>query len=128
MKAFTLAETRSEPSDPHTFVGRARLTRMDGASEQPNTNVYRVAFEAGARTNWHSHSGPQLLQILAATCRFQKFGGAIREAVAGDLVTVEPGERHWHGASPAGPMTHVAVNIAATTSWFEPVTEEQFAG
>ena len=128
MKVFTLTALASERSDQQTFVGKARLTRMNQAATQPVTNVYRVEFEAGARTNWHTHSGPQLLQILAGTCRFQKFGGAVREAVAGDLVTVEPGERHWHGASPAGPMTHVAVNIDATTSWFEPVTEEQFTG
>ena len=127
MKAFTLAETRSEPSDPHTFVGRARLTRMDGASEQPNTNVYRVAFEAGARTNWHSHSGPQLLQILEGVCRYQTDGEQVREAVAGDLMAIAPGERHWHGASPAGPMTHVAINIDATTNWFEPVSEASYA-
>jgi hypothetical protein len=25
-------------------------------------------------------------------------------------------------------MTHIAINIDATTSWFEPVTEEEFAG
>ena len=127
MKAFTLAETDSEPSDPNTFVGQARLTRMDGASKQPSTNVYRVAFDAGARTNWHSHSGPQLLQILEGVCRYQNDGGEVREAVAGDLLTVAPGERHWHGASPAGPMTHVAINIDATTNWFEPVSETDYA-
>ena len=127
MKAFTLADTHSEPSDPDTFVGQARLTRMDGASKQPTTNVYRVAFDAGARTNWHSHSGPQLLQILEGVCRYQTDGGEVREAVAGDLLTVAPGERHWHGASPAGPMTHIAININAATNWFEPVSETDYS-
>ena len=128
MKAFTLAETDSEPSDPNTFVGQARLTRMDGASKQPTTNVYRVAFDAGARTNWHSHSGPQLLQVLEGVCRYQTDGGEVREAVAGDLLTVAPGERHWHGAAPASPMTHIAINIDATTRWYEPVTDAEYAG
>ena len=127
MKAFTLADTHSEPSDPNTFVGQARLTRMDRASIQPTTNVYRVAFDAGARTNWHSHSGPQLLQILEGVCRYQTNGGEVREAMAGDLLTVAPGERHWHGASPAGPMTHIAININSTTNWFEPVSETNYA-
>ena len=128
MKIFALDTLESEPSDPQTFVGLARLTRMNRAATQPHTNVYRVEFEAAARTNWHSHSGPQLLQILTGVCRFQQSGEAIREAVAGDLVSIEPGERHWHGASSAGPMTHVAINIDSTTSWFEPVTDEQFTG
>ena len=126
MLVFTLATLESEPSNRNTFVGRARLTRMNDASRQPRTNVYRVAFEAGARTNWHSHSGPQLLQIVAGICRFQHAGEAVREAEAGDLIAIEPGERHWHGAGPNGPMTHVAINIDATTSWFEPVTDAEY--
>ena len=128
MKVFTLAALDSEPSDPNTFVGRARLTRMNDAADHPPANVYRVAFEASARTNWHSHTGPQLLQIIEGTCRFQKAGERVREAVVGDLVSIESGERHWHGAAPNGPMTHIAINIDATTNWFEPVTEEEYAG
>ena len=128
MKVFRLAVLAPEASDPNTFVGQARLTRMNDAAETPHTNVYRVAFEAGARTNWHSHTGPQLLQILEGTCRFQKDGEPVREAVVGDLISIAPGERHWHGATPGGPMTHAAINIEATTSWFEPVTDEQYAG
>ena len=128
MRLFTLAALDSEASDPNTFVGRARLTRMNDAADHPSANVYRVAFEAGARTNWHSHTGPQLLQIIDGTCRFQKDGGQVREAVVGDLISIAPGERHWHGAAPAGPMTHIAINIDATTRWYEPVTDAEYAG
>ena len=128
MKVFTLETLDSEASDPQTFAGKARLTRMNKAATKPNTNVYRVEFEANARTNWHSHSGPQLLQVLSGICKFQTNGGPVQKAVAGDLVSIDPGERHWHGASSSGPMTHVAINIDSTTSWFEPMTDEQFAG
>jgi quercetin dioxygenase-like cupin family protein len=128
MKVFTLATLVTEPSDPNTFVGQARLTRMTDAAAHPQTHVYRVAFEAGARTNWHTHTGPQLLQILDGTCRFQKDGEPVREAVAGDLVSFDPGERHWHGAGPGEPMTHAAINIDATTNWFESVTDTQYGG
>ena len=128
MKVFTLAALDSEPSDPNTFVGRARLTRMNDAADHPPANVYRVAFEASARTNWHSHTGPQLLQILEGTCRFQKAGEPVQEAAAGDLISIEPGERHWHGAAPTGPMTHIAINIDAKSDWLDPVTDEEYAG
>ena len=126
MKVFSLGALESEPSDPNTFVGEARLTRMTAAADAPATNVYRVAFAARARTNWHAHTGPQLLQIVEGVCRCQTDGTPVREAVAGDLVSFAPGERHWHGASPAGPMTHVAINIDAATSWFEPVTDADY--
>ena len=100
MKVFSLSTLESEPSDPKTFVGQARLTRMNDAADRPHTNVYRVAFEPGARTHWHTHTGPQLLQVIEGTCRYQKDGGAVREADVGDLIAIEPGERHWHGAGP----------------------------
>lgn len=127
MKLFRLADLDSEASDPNTFVGRARLTRMPEAAAQPHTHVYRVAFEPGARTHWHSHTGPQLLQVIAGTCRYQKDGDPVREAHVGDLIAIDPGERHWHGASPDAPMTHIAINIQAKTNWFEAVTDEQYA-
>ena len=128
MRVFTLSTLDSEPSDPNTFVGHARLTRLNDVAAEPQTNVYRVAFEASARTNWHSHTGPQLLQIVEGTCRFQKDGGPLGEATVGDLISIAPNERHWHGAAPGGPMTHIAINIDAKTSWFEPVTDEEYAG
>ena len=128
MKIFTLSALDSEPADPNTFVGRARLTRMNDVAADPHTHVYRVAFEAGARTNWHRHTGPQLLQIIEGTCRFQKDGARMREALVGDLISFEPGERHWHGAAPTGPMTHIAINIDAKTEWLEPVTGEHYTG
>ena len=127
MKVFSLSTLESEPSDPKTFVGQARLTRMNAAAARPHTNVYRVAFEPGARTHWHTRTGPQLLQVIEGTCRYQEDGGAVREAAVGDLIAIEPGERHWHGAGPDGPMTHVAINIDARTSWFEAVTDAQYA-
>ena len=128
MQVFTLAALDSEPSDPNTFVGQARLTRMNHTSANPPSHVYRVAFEAGARTNWHSHSGPQLLHIVEGCCRFQRAGGPVQETEAGDLISFAPGERHWHGAGPSAPMTHIAINIDATTTWSDPVTDVEYAG
>ena len=72
MRLFSLAGLAGEPSDPKTFTGRARLTRMNGVSDAPPANVYRVAFEARARTHWHAHSGPQLLQIVEGTNQIQR--------------------------------------------------------
>ena len=128
MRVFTLSTLDGEPADPKTFVGRARLTRMNDVAAQPQTNVFRVAFEAGARTNWHTHTGPQLLQIVEGTCRYQLDRAPVGEAGVGDLISFDPGERHWHGAAPGGPMTHIAINIDATTNWLEPVTDAQYGG
>lgn len=128
MRIFKLAEHASEASDPNTFTGQARMTRMNGVSDDPAVNAYRVEFEAGARTAWHIHSGPQLLIVLTGRCRLQREGASIAEIDAGDVVCIEPGERHWHGAGPDAPMTHLAVNIDSTTTWLDKVTPAEYDG
>ena len=127
MRIFRLRGQIQEPSDPNTFTGQAKLTRMTGVCDNPQVNVYRVDFKPGARTDWHTHSGPQLLLIVAGRCRFQKEGEPVQEADAGDVVCIEPDERHWHGASERSPTTHLAININARTVWLDKVNDEQYA-
>ena len=128
MQIARLGELASETSDPNNFVGQARLTRMPGLSDDPAVHGFRVEFEAAARTNWHMHSGPQLLMVVSGTCRLQKAGEPIAELATGDVACIAPGERHWHGASADGPMTHVAININSRTTWLEPVTDAEYSG
>ena len=66
--------------------------------------VARVRFSPGARTAWHSHARGQTLHIT---------------------------EEHWHGATPADFMEHLAMldnadDPAATTRWLEHVTDTQY--
>ena len=126
MRIRRLSDQTVEPADPNTFTGHATLTRMNGLSDDPSTNAYRVQFQPCARTDWHTHSGPQLLVILEGVCRLQREAEPTVEVEVGDVVCINPGERHWHGAGKDGPMTHLAINIASTTSWLEKVTEEEY--
>jgi len=128
MQAFSLTGRPAEPVDPANFTGAGTLVRMDGVCERPLVNAYRVRFESRTRTHWHTHSGAQLLLVVEGTCRFQKEGEPVREIGTGGLVSIAPGERHWHGASRDAPMTHVALNIDATTTWLEVVTEPEYEG
>ena len=41
--------------------------------------------------------------------RVQRVGGPIEDIAPGDIVWIEPGEKHWHGASPTTAMTHMAI-------------------
>jgi quercetin dioxygenase-like cupin family protein len=128
MKIFRAADTPSEGGDSKTFTGR--VTRTTLASDKTGTpvNVYRVQFEAGARTHWHTHDGPQWLLIVEGRIRVQKLGEPAQEVVAGDAVVIQPGEKHWHGATPTARGVHLAVNVNAATNWMEPVTDEQYSG
>lgn len=128
MRIARLAALASEAADPNTFTGHARMTRMPGLSDAPAVKAFRVEFAAAARTHWHTHSGPQLLVVLDGHCRLQCEGEPVREIEAGDVACITAGERHWHGASADGPMTHLAVNIESTTTWLDAVTDAEYAG
>ncbi|MBI2188494.1 MAG: cupin domain-containing protein [Acidobacteria bacterium] len=125
MRLFPAADHPSAPVDTKHFTGAATMARLDGVAEQPPVNVYRVTFQPSARTAWHAHTGVQVLLVIEGRCRIQKAGEPIQEVAAGGAVRIEPGERHWHGATPDGPMTHLALNIDTTTEWFEKVSEAE---
>jgi quercetin dioxygenase-like cupin family protein len=127
MRLFDDGTVHWEDADPGHFTGKARLKRVTAVDGVPKLRVYRVEFEPRARTNWHTHSGVQLLYIDEGQCRFQKWGESVQVSRAGDVVYVAPNEKHWHGADPVGTMVHIAVNINAETTWMEPVTDEQYS-
>jgi quercetin dioxygenase-like cupin family protein len=126
MKIFRAALTPSEGGDPKTFTGAVTRTTLAKDTAGTPVNVYRVEFEAGARTHWHTHDGPQWLFVVEGRIRVQKLGEPANEVSAGDAVVIQPGEKHWHGATPTERGAHLAVNVNATTSWMEPVTDAQY--
>jgi len=128
MKIFRAAQTPPEGGDPGTFTGE--VLRKSLASDTAGTpvNVYYVAFEAGARTHWHTHDGPQWLLVVEGHIRIQTLGELAQEAVAGDAIVIPPGEQHWHGAAPGERGVHLAVNVNARTTWMDAVTDQQYQG
>ncbi len=128
MDIFALEGRSVEPVDPDNFTGDGTLIRMPGVSISPPINAYHVSFEPGARTAWHSHTGTQLLIIVRGRCRVQKHGGPISEAGVGEIVSIEPGEVHWHGASAETATTHVAVNVDVETDWLGKVSDAEYSG
>jgi 4-carboxymuconolactone decarboxylase len=53
----------------------------------------------------------------------------VEEIRPGDVVWIPPGQRHWHGAAPSSPMTHVAIAESLdgrTVDWLEQVTDAQY--
>ena len=77
-----------------------------------------VRFEPGSRTHWHTHGGGQVLQVVEGAGLTQVEGGPVERIGEGDIITVGPGEKHWHGAGADGPMRHLAVTIG-NVDWLE---------
>ena len=93
--------------------------RVSGAS---------VTFEPGARTAWHTHPLGQTL-IVTAGCGWIQRGGPIEEIRPGDVIYFESGEKHWHGATPATAMTHIAIQEklnGSPVNWMAKVSDEQY--
>jgi len=126
MKLFEMTGVAFEPADVRNFVGAARVKRMPVVGGTQPVVVFLVEFQPSGRTNWHVHSGPQVLLVVEGRGLVQKWGEPARIIVAGDAVTIEPNEKHWHGASPDSVMSHFAVNLNFTTQWLEPVADDQY--
>ncbi|HEX4402302.1 MAG TPA: AraC family ligand binding domain-containing protein [Galbitalea sp.] len=56
--------------------------------------------------------------------------GRVEEIRPGDIVTIDPGEVHWHGATPTNFMAHIAINDVdengSPASWGKHVTEAEY--
>lgn len=89
-----------------------------------------VTFEPGARTAWHRHPLGQTLLVTAGTGHVQRETGPLETIRAGDIVWIEPGEWHWHGATATTGMSHVAIaekKEGVSAEWRGKVTDEEIA-
>jgi quercetin dioxygenase-like cupin family protein len=85
-----------------------------------------VSFEPGARTVWHTHPLGQTLFVTRGLGLVQRWGGSVQEMRPGDVVWIPAGVKHWHGASHASAMSHLAIAEqldGKTVDWLEPVAD-----
>lgn len=111
------------------FTGQTYLNMLNEKEEVFNTPIGNVTFEPGARTNWHKHSGGQILLVLNGEGRYQEKGKDIQVLQKGDIVKIAPNIEHWHGAAPTSWFTHISIETNVpnnTTTWLSPVTEEEY--
>jgi quercetin dioxygenase-like cupin family protein len=135
-RATTVNITRagSQPSNKGPadwFTGTVRIDPLFTAPAPARVAGATVTFEPGARTAWHTHPLGQTLIVLSGLGRVQREGLPVEEIRPGDVVWIPPNERHWHGASPATAMTHIALQEALDgkmVDWLEHVSDEQYAG
>ena len=112
------------------FTGEVRQDPLNEMDAPGRVKIVSVTFEPGARTAWHTHPLGQTLIVTAGMGLVQLEGGAVQEIRAGDVVSIKPGERHWHGAGPRTAMTHIAVHEAIdgrSADWSDRVTDEEYA-
>jgi quercetin dioxygenase-like cupin family protein/alkylhydroperoxidase/carboxymuconolactone decarboxylase family protein YurZ len=113
------------------FTGSVHLQRLFEASDPARASSASVTFDPGARTAWHSHPLGQRLIVTAGTGWVQQWGEPAQPIRVGDVVSIPPGAKHWHGATATTAMTHIAIQEQLdgnTVQWMESVSDEQYRG
>ena len=111
------------------FTGTVRVDPLFPVEAPARAGGNAVTFEPGARTAWHTHPLGQVLIITFGLGWVQRYGGAVEEVRAGDVVRFEPGEKHWHGASPTTAMQHIAIQESLdgkAVDWLDKVTDAEY--
>jgi quercetin dioxygenase-like cupin family protein len=122
--AHTMVEWAPAPEEH--FTGQVSIAPMSDAAAD-GLRVSAVRFAPGARTDWHSHPGGQVLHVVSGHGRVATADGIRVDVEAGDTVTARPGELHWHGASADTEMTHLSI-IDGHADWADKVTDEEYEG
>ncbi len=111
------------------FTGQAWFGPHTPTAEPDDLNVLAVAFAPGARSDWHSHPGGQVLYVVSGIARSAEAGGEVVTAGPGDSIDAAPGVVHWHGAAPHAPMVHLSITHGGATAWTDrKVTDEEYGG
>jgi quercetin dioxygenase-like cupin family protein len=111
------------------FTGNVRIDPLHQAPAPARVSISNVTFEPRARTAWHSHPVGQTLIVTAGSGLIQSWGKPIERIQPGDVVWSQPGEKHWHGATPTTAMTHISIVEQAdgkSAAWMEHVSDEEY--
>lgn len=126
---FTPSGGASAPGPEDWFTGTVFIDGIRNPDEQSAVGAAHVRFTPGARTAWHTHPKGQTLYITDGIGLIGTAEG-VREFRPGDVVFIEPGENHWHGATADRFMCHVAIQEAddsgQVVTWGEHVTDEEY--
>lgn len=121
-------QTATGPAD--WFTGTVYIDPVRTPDDQSAVGCAHVRFTPGARTVWHSHPKGQTLYVTDGIGYVGHRNSPPHEIRPGDVVYIEPGEEHWHGASPDRFMAHVAIQEAdahgQVVTWLDPVTDADY--
>ena len=136
---FTMAKADEELKQPFSkgevnpyskfFTGTTYLHNMSDGNDALHISIANVSFEPCARTDWHYHSGGQILLVSAGSGLFQEEGKTAEIIETGDVVKIAPNKKHWHGGGAKTMMAHISVmpnDPENKTTWLEKVSDEEY--
>ena len=121
-------QTAQGPED--WFTGAVYIDGVRNPDDQSAIGCAHVRFTPGARTAWHSHPKGQTLYVTDGIGYVATRSAGPQEIRPGDVVYIEPGEEHWHGARADRFMAHVAMQEADENGdvafWGDHVTDAEY--
>jgi len=121
--------SKGEIATVNNHTGTVWLKELNQADTAIDCNIASATFAPGAKLDWHIHPGGQILLITDGTGYYQEKGKPIQIVHKGDVIKCLPGVTHWHGASPNGPFTYIAVSTNSAkgkTIWLQRVTDAEY--
>jgi quercetin dioxygenase-like cupin family protein len=101
-------EQEAEDRSGSMFTGKVLMQNLVAEGDAPSLRVTAVTFVDGCRNIWHRHTTEQVLIVTDGLGVVATEAGE-RSITAGDVVLIDPNERHWHGAREGHDMTHLAI-------------------
>lgn len=129
IQVFSPGQVSATQGASEFFVGDVYVDQRYQGTAPAAISGGLVSFTPRARTAWHTHPLGQTLYVVSGVGRVQMAGGPIREIRPGDLVWIPAGVKHWHGAAPDTPMTHLALaeqQDGKVVTWLEQVGEGDY--
>jgi quercetin dioxygenase-like cupin family protein len=122
----SLAWSQGQQTPPPATPNPAYFTGKVTPQQTSGVSTVRLTFDPSARTAWHSHSGGQVIIVEQGKLRVQERGKPGREFNEHEVYSTGGGVMHWHGATPDGPMTTVAVSFG-TATWGDKISDADYA-
>ena len=112
------------------FTGDVYIDAIAAPESSGRASSLLVHFTPGAHTAWHTHPHGQTIYVTEGVGACQREGGPIETIRPGDRVYFEPGENHWHGATPNRFMAHIALqeldDTGSSVTWGRHLTDAEY--
>lgn len=121
---------KGEKSPNVHHVGNVWLTELSHADSIFTYGTSVAIFDPGARLDWHSHPGGQILIFTDGIGYYQEKGKARQTVKKGEVIRCMPGVEHWHGATPESGVTYIATSpsLKGKTVWLHKVSDAEYSG
>ena len=127
---YTKSSGQTVTAPESNFTGIVYVDGIRNPDEQTAIGCSHVRFTPGARTAWHHHPKGQTLYVTDGIGLVATRTGGIQEIRPGDVVYIEPGEEHWHGATADRLMAHIAMQEAdrngRVVTWLDHVSDDDY--